>query len=98
MEEIASGETSSAFYVHAAKLLADGGEINLLLPVSLLNVPTHRDFRSYVLNHLGQEEIRVFANLFRNVVTKFAYVKAAKRVPQPRVSYVEEGARTTVAR
>lgn len=98
VEEIASGEASSAFYVQAAKLLADEGEVNLLLPVSLLNVRTHRDFRSYVLNHLGLEEIRVFANLFRNVVTKFAYVKASKRAPQPWVSYVEEGVRTTVAR
>lgn len=98
VEEIASGEASAAFYVQAAKLLADEGEINLLLPVSLLNVRTHRDFRSYVLNHLGLEEIRVFANLFRNVVTKFAYVKAAKWAPRPWVSYVEEGVRTTVAR
>jgi predicted RNA methylase len=74
--EIKSGETFSCFLVQAHKSLKRTGQLRFLLPESILNVKTHRDIRDYILHKADLLSIKMYADLFSGVTTKYVAIKA----------------------
>lgn len=74
--EIISGETFSCFLVEAHKTLKKSGQLRFLLPESILNVKTHRDIRNYLLVNADLVAIKLYADLFSGVTTKYVALTA----------------------
>ena len=74
--EIISGETFSCFLVEAHKTLKKSGQLRFLLPESILNVKTHRDIRHYLLTNADLVSIKMYADLFSGVTTKYVALAA----------------------
>lgn len=74
--EIISGETFSCFLVEAHKRLKKSGQLRFLLPESILNVKTHRDIRHYLLTKADLVAIKMYADLFSGVTTKYVALTA----------------------
>ncbi len=74
--EIISGETFSCFLVEAHRRLKKSGQLRFLLPESILNVKTHRDIRHYLLTKADLVAIKMYADLFSGVTTKYVALTA----------------------
>ena len=69
--EILSGEIFSCFIVRAFESLEENGKMRFLLPVSILNVKTHKDVREYILNNGNLSKITLYSDSFTGVSTKY---------------------------
>jgi len=69
--EIKSGEIFSCFIVKSYEKLEQNGKMRFLLPISVLNVKTHRDIREFILNHGNLSKITLYDNTFTGVTTKY---------------------------
>lgn len=75
---IRSGETFSLVIERSLAQLAPSGELRILLPESVLNVRTHRDVRSLILDHANLLSITQFDRLFTGVTTKYTAMVIAR--------------------
>ena len=69
--EILSGEIFSCFIVRAFESLEENGKMRFLLPISILNVKTHKDVREYILNNGNLSKITLYNDSFTGVTTKY---------------------------
>ena len=63
-------DRASAFFVKACQFLKRGGEIDFLMPISVLNVKAHTNFRKYILNSGKVNRIVIYDKLFSGVATQ----------------------------
>lgn len=70
-DEILSGEIFSCFIVRAFESLEKNGKMRFLLPISILNVKTHKDVREYILNNGNLSKITLYKDSFTGVTTKY---------------------------
>ena len=68
---ITSKEIFSLFFVKAYHQLKKNGIVRFLLPVSVLNVKTHKDIRHFILQNTNLKSICFHASSFEGVSTKF---------------------------
>ena len=92
---IKSGESSSQFFVKSYFMLKEGGKMAFLLPISILNVKTHKDIRAFMLNNGSLNRITVFTKLFSGVTTQYVNIEHSKTLPVKKVEFISQG-RTTV--
>jgi hypothetical protein len=85
LSEISSGETFSHFFVHAYKQLDSGGTIRFLFPESILNVKSHRDIRSFMLNNGRLCSINQYDSAFSGVTTRYVDIQLQKAEQQATV-------------
>ena len=69
--EIKSGEIFSCFIVRSFEKLEKNGKMRFLLPISILNVKTHKDIRKYILNNGNLSKITLYNDMFTGVTTKY---------------------------
>lgn len=90
--QISSNETFSYFFVKSFLKLSENGIIRFLLPESILNVRTHRDIRTFILDHCCIESITLYEDTFTGVVTKYIDIKCTKGEKKNQIDvYSKEG-------
>ena len=89
---IATRESFSYFFEKAFDQLQDGGIIRFLLPESVLNVKTHRNFRKFLLENTDIQSITKYPGAFSGVQTKYIDVECTRHFDRP------QGAETRVKR
>ena len=67
--KISSNESFSFFIEKAIELLNDGGILNFVLPISILNVKVHKDIRNIILSCSKVEKIGLEGKCFKGVLT-----------------------------
>ena len=91
--EITSGETFALFYIKAYKQLKPRAVISFLLPESVLNVRTHRDFRKFMLQNGNLESITCYSGSFSGVITKYVGIVCNNTLPSSdNIHYIFKGA------
>lgn len=75
ISEITSKETFSYFFVNAYKYLKKNGQIRFLFPESVLNVKTHKDIRSFILNNGTINSITLYNSMFSGVTTRYVDIE-----------------------
>lgn len=78
LPELKSAESFSYFLVHAYHQLKEGGTLRFLLPESILNVRTHRDVRTFMLEHGNLTAITRCADAFSGVMTSYITIEMRK--------------------
>lgn len=78
--EIASKELFSFFIVKAFDFLKDDGCIKFVLPDAFLNIPTHRDIRSFLLKRAQIQEITSYGACFSGVVSNIISIKMSNKL------------------
>lgn len=68
---ITSKEIFSLFFIKSYHQLKKNGIVRFLLPVSVLNVKTHKDIRHFILQNTNLKSICFHASSFEGVSTKF---------------------------
>lgn len=63
-------------------LLKSGGKLAFLMPISMLNIASHRLFREHLFSDCRLLEIRKFDTKFSGVQTDFVSILAEKANPQ----------------
>jgi len=76
--EISSKETFSCFFVKSFQQLKRGGTIRFLFPESILNVKTHKDIRSFILDKAGLISITSYDNTFTGVTTNYVDIECGE--------------------
>jgi hypothetical protein len=69
--QITTRESFSFFFEKAFTQLEEGGTIRFLLPESILNVKTHRNFRKFLLENTDIQSITLYNGSFSGVQTKY---------------------------
>ena len=72
---ISTKESFSFFFEKAFNQLEDEGVIRFLLPESVLNVKTHRNFRKFLLENTDIQSITRYPGTFSGVQTKYIDVQ-----------------------
>jgi len=89
---ISTRESFSFFFEKAFNQLVDGGTIRFLLPESVLNVKTHRNFRKFLLENTDIQSITLYNGSFSGVQTKYIDIAVchskARRGEEPAKRYV----------
>lgn len=75
---IATKESFSFFFEKAFNQLEDGGTIRFLLPESILNVKTHRNFRKFLLENTDIQSITRYSGTFAGVQTWFIDIECKR--------------------
>ena len=70
-KEVTSGKIFSCFIIRAFESLEANGKMRFLLPISVLNVKTHKDIREYILNNGNLSKITLYNDSFTGVTTKY---------------------------
>lgn len=90
VEEVASNESFSHFFVKAYGQLKDGGVIRFLFPEAILNVRSHRDIRKFMLNHCNLTQINFHSGSFSGVTTRYVDVQCEKSCPGGTVRFCRQ--------
>lgn len=75
---ISTRESFSFFFEKAFSQLEDGGTIRFLLPESVLNVKTHRNFRKFLLENADIQSITRYPGTFSGVQTKYIDIESKR--------------------
>lgn len=75
---VTSKESFSYFVENAIKNLSPNGFINFLLPVSILNVKTHKDIRTFILENAKIQQVNTYGKCFKGVMTDVISLKLSK--------------------
>lgn len=87
-------DISSFFFMKTLTLLNPGGRLSFLMPISMLNIASHRLFREHLFSNCRLLEIRKFGTKFTGVQTDFISILAEKAKPQKTLQMVGfDGAR-----
>ena len=89
--EILSKETFSYFFIKSFNLLKRNGFVRFLFPVSILNVKTHKDIRSFMLNNGNLESITIYDGVFSGVTTRYVDIKQSNCAKQNFVNVYTQG-------
>lgn len=87
---ITSKERGSLFFAKAYNQLAPNGLIRFLLPRSVLNVKTHRDLRSFILDNGALQSITHYASIFSGVTTEFISIEHKKAPPNTECEIIQQ--------
>ena len=79
---ISTRESFSFFFEKAFSQLEDGGMIRFLLPESVLNVKTHRNFRKFLLENADIQSITLYNGSFSGVQTKYIDISVCHSEPR----------------
>lgn len=90
-------ETATQFFVKSFSFLKKDGSMNFLMPVSVLNVKVHRNFRQYILEHGCLETIKLYDGQFTGVTTQYVSILFSKKQAAANVDFYVNGQVTTVA-
>ena len=74
---ILTKESFSFFFEKAFSQLEDGGTIRFLLPESILNVKTHKNFRQFLLGNTDIQSITKYPGTFSGVQTKYIDIECS---------------------
>lgn len=74
-------DVSSFFFMKTLSLLKSGGRLAFLMPISMLNIASHRLFREQLFSDCKLLEIRKFDTKFSGVQTDFVSILAEKAKP-----------------
>ena len=75
---IPTKESFSFFFEKAFNQLEDEGVIRFLLPESILNVKSHRNFRKFLLENTDIQSITRYPGTFSGVQTKYIDIQCAR--------------------
>ena len=75
---ISTRESFSYFFEKAFGQLEDNGVIRFLLPESVLNVKSHRNFRKFLLENGDIQSITLYPDTFTGVQTKFIDIESKR--------------------
>jgi tRNA1(Val) A37 N6-methylase TrmN6 len=67
---IKTNESFSLVLYNSIKLLSATGRLYFILPESFLSVATHANIRKYIFNTTQKQQIRLYGNLFKGVLSK----------------------------
>lgn len=84
-------DISSFFFMKSLSLLNPGGRLSFLMPVSMLNIASHRLFREHLFTDCRLLEIRKFDTKFTGVQTDFVSILAEKSEPAETFRMLENG-------
>ena len=84
-------DVSSFFFMKTLSLLKSGGKLAFLMPISMLNIASHRLFREHLFSDCRLLEIRKFDTKFSGVQTDFVSILAEKAKPAERFRMNESG-------
>jgi type I restriction-modification system DNA methylase subunit len=76
---ISTKESFSFFFEKAFNQLEEGGTIRFLLPESILNVKTHRNFRKFLLENTDIQSITKYPGTFAGVQTRYIDIACGRR-------------------
>ena len=76
--QMSTKESFSFFFEKAFNQLEDGGKIRFLLPESILNVKSHRNFRKFLLENTDIQSITKYPGAFSGVQTKYIDVECKR--------------------
>ena len=76
--QVTKRESFSCFFENAFSQLSDDGLIRFLLPVSVLNVKTHKNFRRFLLENTDIQSITLYDGAFSGVQTKYFDIQCAR--------------------
>jgi len=76
---ISTKESFSFFFEKAFNQLEEGGIIRFLLPESILNVKTHRNFRKFLLENTDIQSITKYPGTFAGVQTRYIDIACGRR-------------------
>ena len=88
---IQSGESFSIFFVQSFFKLKPNGLIRFLFPESILNVKTHKDIRSFMLDNCSLKSITFYKENFTGVVTSYVDILACNSTPLEKVYVTKDG-------
>ena len=80
---ISTKESFSFFFEKAFNQLEDEGVIRFLLPESILNVKTHRNFRKFLLENTDIQSITRYPGTFSGVQTKYIDIECTRHFDRP---------------
>lgn len=80
-EHISSKERASLFLEKSYSLLKKKGTLKFLLPISILNISTHNDIRTFICKNTAIREIQIHNRKFNGVYTDFFEIKLSKETP-----------------
>lgn len=69
--KVVSKESASHFLEKTLNVAPKGAIVSFLLPKALLNIATHKDIRSIILNSARIDTLKHYPNLFTGVTTEF---------------------------
>lgn len=72
-------ESFGLFFLKSYTLLKNDGTIRFLFPEAILNVKTHKDLRSFMVNTAGIVKITTYDDTFTGVTTKYVDVECGAR-------------------
>lgn len=75
---VTTRESFSYFFEKAFSQLSDDGLIRFLLPESVLNVKTHKNFRKFLLENTDIQSITMYDGGFSGVQTKYIDIKSRR--------------------
>lgn len=81
--QVTNRESFSCFFENAFSQLSDDGLIRFLLPVSVLNVKTHKNFRRFLLENTDIQSITLYDGTFSGVQTKYFDIQCARHFDRP---------------
>lgn len=76
---VKSGEAFSYFLEKALVSIPPEGNINFLLPVSVLNVKIHSDIRNYILSDFQIQQINMYGKCFKGVLTDVISLQISRK-------------------
>ena len=76
--QVTKRESFSCFFENAFSQLSDDGLIRFLLPLSVLNVKTHKNFRRFLLENTDIQSITLYDGAFSGVQTKYFDIQCAR--------------------
>lgn len=76
--QVTKRESFSCFFENAFSQLSDDGLIRFLLPVSVLNVKTHKNFRRFLLENTDIQSITLYDGAFYGVQTAYIDIESRK--------------------
>lgn len=76
---ISTKESFSFFFEKAYGQLEDDGVIRFLLPESVLNVKTHKNFRKFLLENTDIQSITLYNGSFSGVQTRYIDIECGRR-------------------
>ena len=86
---ILTKESFSFFFEKAFSQLEDGGTIRFLLPESILNVKTHKNFRQFLLENTDIQSITKYPGTFSGVQTKYIDIKCSRHFDRSEMKWSE---------
>ena len=89
MTECEKKDSFVEFFVKSFELLKSGGQMNFLLPESVLNVKKHKFLREFIIDNCRLEKITLFERLFSGVLTKYVDIQVKNDSKKEKYFFVE---------